>query len=146
MIPISENQDTVGTFGRTVLDATIGLSAIVGKDERDTFTLVPKREQETDYTAFVTDRHALKGARFGLPMKRVWNLVKKDHGDIAMRLIDAIKEAGADVIETDFPCYEDRIREDGVWDWYDHSNSKIDSKHSVNTKPPIRTTCSPYHR
>lgn len=38
VIPISENMDSVGTFGRTVADAVHGLDLIAGQDERDTFT------------------------------------------------------------------------------------------------------------
>src|SRR5207247_843377 len=49
VIPISENMDTVGPFGRTVADAVAGLDAMVAQDEEDPFTVTPGRNQEKSY-------------------------------------------------------------------------------------------------
>ena len=117
VVPISETQDSIGPFGRTVADAVVGLDAMVGADERDPFTMVPERKQEKNYASFITDREALKGAKFGLPYKRCWELVPGDQKAVASLVFDAIKEAGAEIVEVDFPSYEDRIAEDGQWDW-----------------------------
>ena len=117
VIPISENMDTVGSFGRTVTDAVHGLNSIVGADERDRFTITPSRHQEADYTAFLNSKEVLKGAKFGLPWRRCWELVAADQKEVASRVFAAITEAGGEIFHTDFPCAEDRILSDGNWDW-----------------------------
>ncbi|KAJ9668397.1 hypothetical protein H2201_001445 [Coniosporium apollinis] len=117
VIPITESMDTVGSMGRTVYDAVLGLDAIVGPDKRDPSTLNPSRHQEDDYSAFISDRHALKGAKFGMPMKRCWDFVPEDQRKIANKILDAITAAGGELIETDFPCATERIPETGIWDW-----------------------------
>lgn len=117
VIPISETFDTVGPFGRTVHDAVIALNAIVQSDDRDPATKNPSRVQERDYTTFLADRSALKGARFGLPWKRCWEFVPHDQMEVANEVLDAMREVGAEITWTDLPCAEDRIRPDGMWDW-----------------------------
>lgn len=117
VIPISKNLDTVGCFGRTVADAVHGLTAIAGKDDEDETTLSRPFDHEVDYSRSLTSRGALKGAKFGLPWKRCWDAVAPDLKAVARRVLKAIKEAGGQVIRTDFPCAEDRISPDGSWDW-----------------------------
>ena len=109
--------DSVGPFGRTVIDAIHGLNAIVGIDERDGMTRSSLRAQRQDYTKYLTTKASLKGARFGLPNKRCWEFVAKDVKETARKVLEAIQEAGADVVEVDFPCAEDRIPANGNWDW-----------------------------
>ena len=109
--------DTVGSFGRTIVDAVHGLNVIVGNDERDSMTCSSLRLQRQDYTKYLTTKASLKGARFGLPNKRCWEFVAKDVRETARKVLDAIQNAGANVIEVDFPCAEDRIPADGNWDW-----------------------------
>lgn len=117
VIPSSQSLDTVGPLGRSVLDAVIGLNAIVGSDERDPLTSEGSRHQETDYTAFLSDKKALKGAKFGLPIKRCWEFVKEDQKRAANRILDGIVEAGGEIIHIDYPCAEERIKPNGKWDW-----------------------------
>lgn len=117
VIPISKSMDTVGSFGRTVADAVHGLNAIVGIDERDAMTYSTARLQRKDYSKYLMTKAILKGARFGLPNRRCWELVATDIKDRALKVLEAIQEAGADVVEVDFPCAEDRIPADGSWDW-----------------------------
>lgn len=121
VIPISENMDTVGPFGRTVADAVHGLNAIVGIDERDHFTCASSRPLRVDYSKSLTTKESLKGARFGLPNKRCWELVPEDQKTIASKVFEAIREAGGEVLATDFPCAEERIPPNGSWDWLGHS-------------------------
>ncbi len=109
--------DTVGSFGRTLADAVHGLNAIVGSDERDAMTCSSLRPQRIDYTKCLTTKESLRGARFGLPNRRCWELVAKDVKETALKVLEAIQEAGANVVEVDFPCAEDRIPADGNWDW-----------------------------
>lgn len=109
--------DTVGSFGRTVVDAVHGLNAIVGIDERDATTCSSSRLQRKDYSNYLTSKASLKGARFGLPNKRCWEFVAKDIRETGLKVLEAIQEAGANIVEVDFPCAEDRIPADGNWDW-----------------------------
>lgn len=117
VIPISVNMDTVGSFGRSVADAVRGLNAIVGADERDAFTLSTSRHQENDYTSFLSSKAVLKGAKFGLPCERCWDLVSKDQKKIASKVVTAIRDAGGVIYASDFPCAKERISENGNWDW-----------------------------
>lgn len=110
--------DSVGPFGRTVADAVHGLNVIVGMDERDPMTCSPLRPPPQDYTKHLTTKASLKGAIFGLPGKRCWDLVPAERAQVACGVFDAIKAAGGEVIRTEFPCAEDRIPPDGHWDWY----------------------------
>lgn len=117
VIPTSENLDTIGTFGRTVADAVIGLNTIVAKDEMDKWAIMEGRREEDDYTKFLADKSALKGAKFGLPQKRCWEVVHDDHKELANKLFDAIRELGGEVIPVDYPCVEERICDDAKWRW-----------------------------
>ena len=117
VIPISENMDTVGSFGRTVADAVAGLDAIVGRDEEDPFTTAEDRKQENDYSSLLSSKDVLKGARFGLPQKRCWELVTDQEKKLAEKVFAALRKSGAELVQVDFPCYEDRIAEDGGWNW-----------------------------
>ncbi|KAL1310757.1 hypothetical protein AAFC00_001009 [Neodothiora populina] len=123
VIPISETQDSVGPYGRTVADAARALDVIAGADPDDEFSTGPERRQEKSYFECLTDRSALKGARFGLPMKRFWELVPAPQKKIAEKVLELIKEAGAEIIPVEMPCAEERIHKDGRWDWehYGHS-------------------------
>jgi len=115
VIPCSESQDAVGAFARNVRDAVYGLQAIVeGHGHREREEL--KKHNITDYTPYLSTKDALKGAVFGLPMKRVW-----DHVNEALRpryeeIFQMIRDAGAQIVEVDFPCW---------LGFSGHSNSKV---------------------
>ena len=117
VIPISRNMDTVGTFGQTVADAVYGLNAIVGKDDKDRYTLVGERHQDLNYALHLSKKQALKGARFGLPQKRCWEMVADRERELADKVFNAIRSSGAQIFPVDFPSYNDRIAEDGIWNW-----------------------------
>lgn len=117
IIPISETQDSIGTYGRSVSDAARALDAIAGPDPEDKFSTVPDRYQPKSYVDHATTRKALFGARFGLPMKRFWELVPKPQKKVAEKVLQLIRDAGAHIIEVDMPCAEERIAPDGGWDW-----------------------------
>jgi len=109
--------DSVGAFGRTVADAVHGFSAIVGPDEEDPLTFESSRHHVNDYSNFLAGRTALEGARFGLPWTRCWDSVAQSRKEVALRIFEAIENAGGKIIRTEFPCAEDRIAPDGTWDW-----------------------------
>ena len=117
VIPISETQDSVGSYGRTVADAVRALDVIVGPDPDDRFSTAPERRQEKSYYEFMTDRKALKGAKFGLPIKRFWDCAPHPQRKVAEKVLRLIEEAGAEVIPVEMPCAEERIAVDGQWDW-----------------------------
>lgn len=102
-------------IGRTVADAVHGLSAIVGSDKEDPMTLNPMRPPTEDYAQLLSSKSVLKGAQFGLPWHRCWELVDQSSKDVALRVFEAIEHAGGKIIRTDFPCAEDRIAPDGTW-------------------------------
>lgn len=117
VIPISESMDTVGSLGRTLEDAVHGLDAIVGVDETDPATLDPQRRQEASYASLLTDSSALKGAVFGLPHNRFWNVSRPDYKQIVQETLDLIQDAGAKIVKADFPSATERFNEAGQWDW-----------------------------
>ena len=118
VIPISENLDTVGPIGRTVADAVYGLNVICGSDDRDEFTWSPSRVLQ-DYTKFLSSKRILNGAVFGLPWNRCWDCVPEDHKPLALKVFNAIEEAGGEILRTEFPCANERIAPDGIWNWYE---------------------------
>lgn len=139
VIPISENLDTVGSLGRIVADAVHGLNAIASSDNQDKSTLSSSRAQEEDYTKFLSSKSVLKGAKFGLPWKRCWEFVPQSHKDSASRVFDAIAAAGGEILHTEFPCAEERIPEDGTWNWEFGKTSqaeftvvKVDAYNGIN--------------
>lgn len=117
VIPISENMDSVGSFGRTVADAAAGLDAITGPDEDDPFTNASGSGTKQCYTDYLSSSQVLRGARFGLPMRRCWDAVPLVCRDVASKIMEAIRAAGAEIIEVDFPSIDERTNEDGTWDW-----------------------------
>lgn len=104
VIPCSESLDTVGPFGRCVRDAVVGLQAIVGVDGRDRYT-AGAAEHIMDYEKCLAPKDALKGAVFGLPMKRVWENVDKVIKPRFEEVFQMIRDAGAEIVEVDFPCW-----------------------------------------
>lgn len=155
VIPISETQDSVGPYGRTVADAVRALDIVAGADPDDKFSTAPERRQEESYHDCLADKKVLKGAKFGLPMKRFWELAPKPQRKVAEKVLRLIEDAGAEVTPVEMPCAEERIHEDGHWDWerYGDTNpavseitvSKVETYYLMNdylgklTNTPIKT-------
>jgi amidase len=98
VVPISHNQDTVGTHGRTVADAAAVLTAIAGVvDARDPATSINSGRPRLDYTQFL-DANALRGARIGVARDQGFGISPKTDA-IMETAIQAIKTAGAVVID-----------------------------------------------
>lgn len=123
VIPISETQDSVGPYGRTVADAARALDVIAAEDPEDKFTLQPRRKQPKSYCDCLADRHVLKGARFGLPMKRFWDVAPAPQRKVAKRVLELLESAGAQIIHVEMPCAEERLAPDGQWDWERYGDS-----------------------
>ena len=105
IIPISHNQDTAGPMTRTVEDAAILLSALVGADPEDSSSIKNMDEIPSDYTKFL-DANGLKGARIGVARNFFG---KNDHVDkIIEKAIDIMKNLGAIIIDpTDITTVND---------------------------------------
>lgn len=118
VVPESIHQDTVGTFGKTVRDATYALDAIYGVDPRDNYTSGQIGKTPVGgYAKFLTDKSALKGAVFGLPWASFWALNSDDQNAGLVELLDLIKGAGATIINgTELPDYKTIVSPDG-WNW-----------------------------
>lgn len=65
IIPISHNQDTAGPMARTIEDAAIMLTVLVGTDPEDPFSIKNSNETQIDYTKFL-DVNGLQDARIGV--------------------------------------------------------------------------------
>lgn len=118
VVPESEHQDTVGTFGRTVRDATYALDAIYGVDGRDNYTEAQEsRTPEGGYAQFLADKSSLDGAVFGLPWNSFWVYADEEQQQILLEIISLVESAGATIInETEILDYEVLVSSDG-WDW-----------------------------
>ena len=126
MIPESTHQDTVGTFGRTVRDATLGLDAIYGVDPRDNYTSGQiGKTPTTGYLPFLSKMIVLEGATFGLPWQSFWAKADPAQQAQLVELLNLIKMAGATIINgTELPDYQKIVSPDG-WNWYgDNSSSE----------------------
>lgn len=98
IIPISYTQDTPGPMTRSVRDAAIALTAMVGVDSTDLKTLASVDYLGTDYAANLSTE-SLKGARIG-----VYNGPRGRHFRVDTLFNQRLREleaAGATLIELD---------------------------------------------
>jgi amidase len=98
IIPIAHTQDTAGPMARTVADAAILMSVLVGEDKRDTTTAESKKG-EKDYTKFL-DPNGLRGARIGVARQFVGNNAKQK--EIFDSHLEVLKSSGATLIDVTF--------------------------------------------
>lgn len=118
VVPESEHQDSTGPMARTVRDAVYAFQYMYGVDERDNYTLaqVGNTPDDGDYVKFLSDKTALKGAKFGLPWAKLWSYADEDMVAELLHVVAKLEEAGATVYNnTDFGNL-DVISDDG-WDW-----------------------------
>lgn len=118
VIPESEHQDSVGTFGRTARDAIYALDAIYGVDKNDNYTSAQKCHTPKDgYVPHLADKSALKGAKFGLPWMSFWQYAPEAQVATLLEIIKLIEDAGAEVVNgTEITDYETIVSPDG-WNW-----------------------------
>jgi amidase len=102
IIPISVSQDTAGPMARTVADVALLLTAMAGVDPADPSGPAASGRIAADYSAFLK-ADALKGKRFGVLRQAMGY-----HPDVdasTMKAIDAIRAAGAEVIDVKVATY-----------------------------------------
>ena len=96
IIPIAHSQDTAGPMTRTVRDAAVLLSAIIGVDPRDEATNASRGKSVADYTQFL-DKDGLRGMRLGIARK---HFGFNDRVDKLMAdLLTEMKKAGAVLVD-----------------------------------------------
>jgi amidase len=122
LIPFSYSQDTAGPMARTVSDAAVLLSALVGRDERDPATW---RNDHTiqDYTAFL-DKEGLQGARIGIYCEPDYVRESGEYDEeLFHQAVSELIKAGAEVVENiDIPSFH------GPWQW---NKMNLEFKHGV---------------
>lgn len=97
IIPLAHSQDTAGPMARTVTDAAILLSVMVGSDPNDAVTAAARERGVADYTRFL-DPNGLRGARIGVPRERFYGY--SPEADRVMEdAIAAMKQAGAVIVD-----------------------------------------------
>ncbi|KAK4223318.1 amidase [Podospora fimiseda] len=117
VIPESEHQDTIGTFGKSVRDAVYALDAIVGVDARDNYTLAQPAVPAGGFASFLTDKSALQGARFGIPWKSYWTKADPEQLRILASALEILEANGAILVnETEITRYEEIVAPE-YWDW-----------------------------
>jgi amidase len=96
VIPISHTQDTAGPMTRTVRDAAILLSGLVGVDPEDKATAASDGKAAADYTKFL-DPKGLQGARIGVARN---HFGFHDAVDAAMNeALEVLKREGATLVD-----------------------------------------------
>jgi amidase len=104
IIPISVSQDTAGPMSRSVADAALLLNAIAGVDKSDPSGPAAEGRIDADYTTFLK-ADAVKGKRFGVVRQAMGFHPDVDAG--MTRAIEALRQAGAEVIDVKVPTYND---------------------------------------
>ncbi|KAK6370989.1 hypothetical protein LTR64_006235 [Lithohypha guttulata] len=121
VVPESEHQDSVGTFGRTVSDAVHVLDAIYGPDPRDNYSLaqVGHTPEKSDggYAQYLATSSALVNATFGLPWLSFWQYCDEQQLTTLISLIGHLESLGATIINnTEILDYETIVSPNG-WNW-----------------------------
>jgi amidase len=97
IVPIAHSQDTAGPMPRTVADAAVMLSAMIGVDGDDPATRESGTKGSPDYTTAL-DPNGLKGARLGVVRNRLWGY-SPAMDRIAEAAIADMKKQGAVVVD-----------------------------------------------
>lgn len=98
IIPIAASQDTAGPVARTVTDAAVLLSCMVGRDDRDHGAGIPRPESQDLSHVANLDPHALRGARIGVVRKYFRThpvTLKRVHE----QCLEALRSAGAVLVD-----------------------------------------------
>ncbi|MFS0864446.1 amidase family protein [Fredinandcohnia sp. 179-A 10B2 NHS] len=98
IIPIAHTQDTAGPMARTVKDAAILLTALVGTDFEDSITLTGDDLAEVDFTNYL-DVDGLKGARIGVAREVYFDYLSEEKRVVLDKAIQELEKLGAVIIE-----------------------------------------------
>lgn len=115
VIPESENQDSVGTFGRTVRDAVLALDAIYGPDELDARTM-DQQGPKGGFEKLLSKKDVLRGANFGLPRQSFLDKTDDETRDVLLNVVRLLESSGAKVWDTEISNHKQIVSPTG-WDW-----------------------------
>ncbi len=101
LVAFASSLDQIGPMTRSVEDAALLLNAIAGHDPRDS-TSVPW--EYPDYTEALDA--GLKGLKVGIPREYFIEGIDSEVEALVKKAIDAMKEAGAEVVEISLPHTE----------------------------------------
>ena len=104
IIPISISQDTAGPMGRTVADVAMLLNVMAAVDDSDPAGPASTGHRPADYTAFLLP-DALAGKRVGVLRQAMGFHPGVD--DVMASAIDAVRKAGAAVVDVQLATYND---------------------------------------
>ncbi|UNI17961.1 Amidase [Purpureocillium takamizusanense] len=121
VVPETEHQDSVGTFGRTVRDAVYAFDAIWGVDPHDNYTSAQEGHTPKPgcggYARFLAQKTALRNATFGVPWNSFWVHAGDEQRRVLGELVELIRSAGATVVnETEITNYQTLVSPEG-WNW-----------------------------
>lgn len=102
VIPISQEQDTVGPMARTVRDAATMLGVIAGQDEDDTKTNLIPFESIPDYRE-ACEHTDISSFRVGVPRNSVDKVESTEILESFWDVVDLLKARVAEVVEFEFP-------------------------------------------
>lgn len=138
IIPFTYSQDTAGPMARTVTDAAILLSALIGIDDEDPATLKSENQSRMDYTCYL-DETGLKDARIGVFTEASEHLFMPGEYDelLFRQAIETMTKAGAEMImDIEIPSVHRQ------WSW---SVNQYEMKHSLENFLAKLPTTLPVH-
>jgi aspartyl-tRNA(Asn)/glutamyl-tRNA(Gln) amidotransferase subunit A len=100
-VPLSWSIDTVGPMARTTADAAHLLQAMAGHDPKDPTS---SRLPVPDYLGELG--RDLRGIRIGIPHRLFFEPLDAEVGEAMQRSLEALKQAGAALIDVDWPALE----------------------------------------
>jgi amidase len=114
IVPLSSTQDIGGPITRSIEDLALMLDATVGSDPSDPQTAAGSGHIPASYRALLR-ADALQGARIGI-LRSLFGSATEDQEvtRIVQGALDALKKAGAELIETPVPGLEDLLRDSSM--------------------------------
>jgi amidase len=114
IVPLSSTQDIGGPIARSIADLAVMLDATVGADAADPQTALSAGRIPASYRAGLR-ADALKGARIGV-VRSLFVTAPEDQevATIVQRSLDALKKAGAEVIDVVVPGLDDLLRDSSM--------------------------------
>jgi Asp-tRNA(Asn)/Glu-tRNA(Gln) amidotransferase A subunit family amidase len=114
IVPLSSTQDIGGPIARGIVDLATMLDATVGADPADADTAASAGRIPASYRDGLR-ADALKGARIGV-LRTLFGSAPEDQEvtGIVQKSLDALKAAGADVVDVAVPGLEDLLRDSSM--------------------------------
>ena len=109
IIPLSHTQDTAGPMTRTVEDAVLVFSAIIGQDDLDPITLKSCKFNDIDWQACL-DVNAFQGKRIGIARSIFEAEISSERAELFEKQVAILQELGAEIVDSvDLKCMEDDL-------------------------------------